>query len=72
MESKSFYKVKDKTVFIVENPVECMDFNHLQGHVVMINKKEYMVIAVERFAHMPPWRAEEAIGLVVYDELGER
>lgn len=52
-------------IFVVENPAECQDFKHLIGRDAAINGDPYFITAVEHFAHAPPYRAGEKIGLVV-------
>lgn len=49
----------------VANPVLCNDFGHLIGQTVLIDGQPRKVIAIERFMHMPPWRAGEEISLLV-------
>lgn len=51
--------------FCVLNPTDCSDFDHLIGHTVLIDGTAHRVAAVERFAHMPPWRKGESISLLV-------
>lgn len=51
--------------YTVENPFECENFNHLIGEQVKINKRKYTVIAVEHFAHFPPFKEKELISLMV-------
>jgi hypothetical protein len=41
------------------------DFGHLVDRGVHIDGTFYHCIAVNRFAHPPPWRQGERIGLVV-------
>ena len=41
------------------------DFSHLVNQEVEIDGKSYRCIGVERFAHMPPWRQGESVGLLV-------
>lgn len=50
---------------IIENPTECQDFKHLTQREARINGHLYFIVAVEHFAHAPPYRAGEKIGLVV-------
>lgn len=59
------------TVYSVANPVECSDFDHIIGKWVGIASSAKRVVAVERAAHAPPWRAGELIGLLVSDDLEE-
>ena len=64
--SSSHYQSKDnRTVFTVQNPWTCEDFDHLIGRDVEINGQRYQVIGVERFLHEPPWRKGETISLQV-------
>ncbi len=64
-DSIGIFKVRDKKCFVVENPTECNDFNHLTNENVLIDSKTYYVIAVECFMHCPPWRKGEKISLMV-------
>jgi hypothetical protein len=41
------------------------DFGHLLGRRVHIDGTPYHCIGVNHFAHPPPWRRGERIGLVV-------
>ena len=41
------------------------DFSHLLQQRVTIDGRSYVCIRVNRFAHAPPWRKGEHIGLVV-------
>lgn len=59
------FLVQGKRVFAVENPIECNDFKWIIGQKVIIDTEEFTVIRVERFAHMPPFRKGERIGLMV-------
>lgn len=52
------------TVFIVENAEDTNDFKYLYPTVV-IDGREWEVRGVERFAHMPPYRKGERIGILV-------
>ena len=63
--SLSNYFFQGKECFSVENPSTCENFDHLVGENVEIDGIPYKVHAVERFAHMPPWRVGEIIGLQV-------
>lgn len=51
--------------FSADNPVETRDFSELIGHRVILDGRPARVKAVERFAHGPPWRKGEPIGLLV-------
>jgi hypothetical protein len=51
---------------VVPNPHECDDFYHLIGQHVLIDGQVRRVRGVERFMHMPPWRAGERISLWLY------
>lgn len=53
------------TVYAVANPVGCVDFSHLIGATITIDGRQYVCKGVEHFAHCPPWRAGEKIGLLV-------
>jgi len=64
-DSISDYQVNGKKVFIVGNPTKCDDFSHITGQPVEINGANYTAIAVESFAHSPPWRVGEKIGIQV-------
>ena len=52
-------------VYVVQNPVECTDFSHLLGESVIINRELRKVAKIERFAHCPPWREGELIGVLL-------
>jgi hypothetical protein len=52
-------------VLIVSLDRDTADFSHLLGHDVQIDGKVVRVVGVERFAHSPPWRAGEHIGLLI-------
>jgi hypothetical protein len=41
------------------------DFSHLLQGRVTIDGRPYVCVRVNRFAHAPPWRRGEHIGLVV-------
>jgi hypothetical protein len=56
---------RNGVTFIVDNPRECNDFLHIVGKVVEIDGERFEVLNVERFAHSPPWRKGEKIGLLV-------
>ncbi len=51
-------------VYAVKNPAQCNDFAHIKGHDVLIDGKDFHVSGVEFFAHTPPWREGEPIGLL--------
>lgn len=59
------YTVAGRQVFIVENPFECPDFKHLIGVSVEIDGAQKVIYAVEHFAHLPPYRKGEKIGIAV-------
>lgn len=64
--SETRYEIKGRgTVFVVANDRECYDFAHLLNQEVMIDGTVYLCRGVERFAHLPPWRKGEKIGLLV-------
>ena len=48
---------------VVKNPHGCKDFTHIIGKDVEVDGIKERVIGVERFAHCPPWREGEMIGL---------
>lgn len=56
---------KGGTIFVVMNPKECTNFEHLLkiGKVWTIAGKTWRILGVERFAHAPPWTTNEPIGL---------
>ena len=60
------------TVFVVMNPKECTNFEHLlkTGKKWRIAGKDWRILGVDRFAHAPPWTVDEPIGLecVPYSE----
>ena len=59
------YKVNNKQVFTVNNPKECDDFDWLNGQMVAIDNNNYKITGIEIYAHAPPWRKGEKIGLMV-------
>lgn len=59
------YKIAGRQAYTVKNPAECNDFKHLIGASVEIDGKRETVVAVERFAHLPPYLKDELIGLLV-------
>jgi ABC-type antimicrobial peptide transport system ATPase subunit len=64
--SREAFEVTGRGVaYPVANPVECNDFSHLIGQVVLINGEARTVVGVERFTHAPPWREGEGISLLV-------
>lgn len=65
LKSLSSYQVQGKPCFALENPSACENFDHLIGEVVEIDGVRYKIDAVERYAHTPPFRAGERIGLQV-------
>lgn len=52
-------------VAVVQNPHECEDFSHIVHHTVEIDGNSYYITAVESFAHAPPWKRGEGLGLVI-------
>lgn len=52
-------------VFVVKLDRECEDFDFLFDQQVKIDGVAKRVTAVERNAHMPPWKKGERIGLLV-------
>jgi hypothetical protein len=59
------FKVRGHDVHAVELASDVTDFDHLIGHDVEIDGTVYRCIGVERFAHNPPWRKGEKIGIMV-------
>jgi hypothetical protein len=51
-------------VFIVENLEACTDFKHLLNKAFMLGGQLALLTGVEVFAHSPPCRKGEKIGLV--------
>ena len=65
-ESLSRFTISDRgMIFIVELDRECENFDFLLNEQVKIDGIMKTVTGVERFAHMPPWRKGEKIGLLV-------
>ena len=62
--SLSNYHILEWNCFCVLNPLICEDFSHLINKEVEIDGLKYMVVTVETFAHLPPYREGERIGLV--------
>ena len=65
LESLSTYTIDGKLCFSVKNPSTCGDFSHIIGENVKIDDNPYVVNAVERFTHLPPFHKGEIIGLMV-------
>ncbi|MBA3752756.1 MAG: hypothetical protein H0X01_01110 [Nitrospira sp.] len=55
------------TVYVVENPTECEDVTYLRGHRGRVAGRTIRIAAVECFAHAPPWRQGEPIGVLGLD-----
>lgn len=53
------------TVYSIYLDRECNDFDWIIGHLVHLDGALRLVIGVERYAHMPPFRKGESIGLLV-------
>jgi len=64
-ENAQWYEAAGQRMAGVKLDLETDDFAHLIGHTVEIDGERYRVKAVERFLHMPPWRAGEGVGLAV-------
>ncbi len=65
-ESLNKFTISDRGIlFIVELDRECEDFDFLLNEQVKIDGIIKTVKAVEKFAHMPPWRKGEKVGLLV-------
>lgn len=62
--SLSSYPIKGYQAFAVNNPYLCNDFDHIKHNTVLIDGVQYFILGVERFAHDPPWRENEPIGLL--------
>ena len=58
-------QVPSGACFVILNPITCDDFEWLIGQPAEINGKTYTVAKVERYAHCPPFRYGERIGLHV-------
>ena len=60
------------TNFVIMNPKECTNFEHLlkAGKKWRIAGKDWRILGVERFMHGPPWTVHEPITLecVPYNE----
>ena len=61
--TEDMIKVNGYRNAVVKNPYECKDFGHIIGKDVEIDGVVERVIGVERYAHYPPWREGEMIGL---------
>lgn len=64
-EAESFYIRGRGQVFSVLLDQETYDFSHLIGQKVRINGNQYTCTGVDHFAHTPPWRLGERIGILV-------
>ena len=63
--SKDQFEIKDVgVVYIVGNPVECSNFDHLIGNEVAVNGENFKVSGVEYFAIKGPHKKGENIGLL--------
>lgn len=62
--SLSYYQILNWHCFCVLNPSTCEDFTHLKGQEVEIDNSKYKIVNVETFAHLPPYKEGERIGLV--------
>ena len=60
-----WYKVSDGLVTSVFLDRDCDDFDWLKGQRISLDGVDCRVAAVEFFAHSPPWRKGERIGLLV-------
>jgi len=56
---------------IVRLDRETADFSHLLRHQVRIDGRCYRCLLVNRFAHVPPYRVGEHVGLIVVPEAQE-
>jgi translation elongation factor EF-Tu-like GTPase len=64
--AEDYVEIKGRgTIYTGRLDRETHDFAHLLGKKVLINGVESEVIGIERYAHMPPFRKGEAIGLFV-------
>lgn len=66
------FTVLGDTVFSVENPVDCMNFDHLLGQDVEIDGINYHIYAIERFLIYGTYRKGKPIGLMVTDNFKKR
>lgn len=61
----SRWHLKDRgTVHSVQLDRDYQDFSSLIGAVVLLDGVPFKVRGVERFAHTPPWRTGEYVGLL--------
>ena len=61
-----WYDVKGRgRVAAVSLDRETEDFSHIIDQEIIIDGEIYTGKAVERFAHCPPWHADEKIGILV-------
>lgn len=67
--SKTSYRLTAGKVFVVENPHQCNDFNHLLNQKVMVDGEEFIINGVEARMHGAPWKQGEDIGLMGIREL---
>lgn len=49
----------------VELDQDTDDFGHLVGKKIIVNGRLETCFSVERFNHLPPWKAGERIGLLI-------
>jgi hypothetical protein len=52
-------------VYAVELDETVEDFSDYKGHKILIDGKEVTCCGVEFFAHAPPWRKGEKVGIAV-------
>lgn len=63
--SKDKFEIEDVgIVYIVENPIDCTNFDHLINHEVEVNGECFKVSGVEHFAIVGPHKKGSNIGLL--------
>jgi hypothetical protein len=70
-DDKFWVHSRQKWAYPVINPEACFDelFSHLIGRKVKLNGQEVKVVAVDRFAHLPPFLKGESISLLVEPDI---
>lgn len=69
-EKAEMYVVNRRISFSVRNPIECDNFDHLIGDVVVLGEM-YRCTAVGKNCHCAPWYQGEGIELMVEDRCAQ-
>lgn len=60
-----YHRASQHWVAVTRLDRDTVDFAHLIGHEVLVDGHRYLCTGVERFAHTPPFRRGEPIGLAL-------